>query len=377
MPPSKLSYPKMSVLHREFSSMVVVDRHQKSLEQRRILEGDNPFKVWREHFCEKKDDVAEFMGIDVLDYIDIEEGEVSPDVDDILGFCRYFNLHPYDLMNEDTPEPYYIEALLTIYNQPSLLKGGDVDPKTLARETLIVEASESFEALADKVKSLRMTYPREHAITIDCLEQALRMDGRLSVDPRDIFDQFKKIQDETEGEIFLLNQKANRLAEDRNRHSKQYHLFGRYLFTDEWPNIHKRLFKALDNNPIDDVMASYLSPKFLGMRAFPELASPLWINGRSWTWQEAQREQWKYAETTYLAMKDGNKVRQRLDVLAMQADLFEEWVDGNFELLAQYDNRQRILLHEDFAHLRKEYVPYTPPKRKPDAKLAKLFGLKP
>jgi hypothetical protein len=349
-------------IHKEFGLLVEVDTYAQPLEKRRLLSGDNPFKVWREFFCEQKHEVAEVLGLEDLDYILIEEGEVDADADDIIKFCCHFDIHPVDMTVLSPLDNNVLDALLMVYDNPSLLGKTQSHSKTVS---LLREAAceMPFDELKRQCLELKKTNSLTASLVIEFIETALYLDGRMSVRPMDIFDQASVFNEVHSDDVLAEQFKHRKFITQWRAHSKKYNLFGLYLFRDDWSEMNQRLFASMNKNGLDNTMAAYLNdPSFIGRKGFPELTASLFIEKKGWSWRSAQREHWKHAELTYLSSYERNQAKFRSDQLETQVDFFDKWIDENFDFLHAYDNRQLILGNSDFSDMRKDFTPKEMPR---------------
>lgn len=353
----------------QFAGMVD-NFHAKILpHEQAIAQGANPFRAWREHSCEIKEEVAEALDLDIHEYLEIEDDVHAANCLDIIRFCRYFRLHPYDLMGS-TEEPMttgILDAMLAVYDKPGLLPHKALGARDMARQLLLEEASTAYLSLQKTGIAMRREYPRHQGLTIEFIDALLARDGQLSVNRNDL-----SIKEQ--GDCFWENaddeRNAARLWRDHytaewNRHGRKYHEFGRYLFRDGWTDINQSLRTTFRFAGLDNMMELYLSdPQFIGRRDWPDLAAPLFIARKAYSWREGQIEHGMHAELMFLAFEEKQRLGKRFETLEFQCNLFDEWMDRHENMLWRFENRQMILRHPDFAYLadtsRKKQITYQP-----------------
>jgi transcriptional regulator with XRE-family HTH domain len=353
----------------DFAILVEATKHNHKHQHahKRILSGQNVFQVWREHFGENIYDVAEFMNVSDAYYVEIEQGEIEPDKEDIIAFCRYFALHPYDLTRENSVMSHaLIEALLEVYDKPYLIAANTLRAKDLAYQLLLDElGASSRQDLERQYINLSNKYLHSQGLTIAIIKKAIQSDGTLDVSVLDIFDQVYSILEAAEDRLQSVRRDYNYYDDDWRKHSREYHTFGIYLYHDDRGWIGEKLFKDMRQRDPYDVMNDYLNdPSYIGLKGFPELTAPIFLNGRTYSWRQAQQEHAKYAELTFLASRERNKCKAELDRLSIQYDMFTEWVEYNADILTQYDTRQRILKHSDFKKYANPYQDSKPSNQK-------------
>lgn len=367
-------FEKPDVLKAQFSAMVETLRAKTLPHERAIAEGENPFKIWREHKGGIKDDVAETLGLDLLDYLDIEDDVHVATSQDIIKFCQHFSLHPYDLMGDanDAMSDGMVDALLAVYDNPKLLPHKRVGTQDLARQLLTDEASTAYYNLEKTRDAMQRHYPRHQGLTIAFISGVLEKDGDLNIT-------YETLSLKEHGEWFWQmaddERHSARVMQDHftrewNRHGKNYNLFGRYLFREGWGDISKSLSLTFRFAGIDNAMELYMNdPQFIGRKSWPDLAVPLFINQQSYTWRQAHFKHWQYAEPMFLAFEEKQKYARQVSTLDFQCNLFDEWLGRHENMLWRFENRQKIIKHPDFAYLKdtspKKMLEYHPDKPKP------------
>lgn len=356
-------------LRNEFAAMVDTFRAKSLPHEEDIAKGKNPFKAWREHNLEVKDEIAEVLGLDIYDYLELEDDFHAATSDDILKFCRHFRIHPYELMG-DAQDPMTIgllDAMIAVYDKPSILPLKSLSAKDLARQLITEEASTGYKSLESMRDALFRDYPLKQGLTIEFINAAFEKDGQLifNEDTLNIEEQAECFWQEADDERHATRLKLNRYENEWNKSGREYHKFGRYLFRDGWPDISKSLRLTFRFAGIDNLAELYTqNPQFIGRDSWPDLAVPLFIDKKGYTWREAQLEHWKHAELMFLAFEEKQRSDKKLDVLEFQCNLFDEWIGAHEKLLWRFENRQKILQHPDFKYLKdtspKKLLEYRP-----------------
>lgn len=364
-------------LRDQFSSMVTVDSYQQSLEERRILSGENPFKVWREHFCARKEDVADFMDVDIVYYTQIEAGEDDPNADDILSFCRYFGLHPFDLMDDRPASAAMIEALLCVHDNPDLLSPRCQSSNDKAAHILIEESRQGYNDFFRMREKFAATYPVQQSLTIAFLDKAMALDGRLDLRSLDLFDQAYMFWQMEEDCLDYSRVKSKSYYQDHLAHHKVFNNFGNMLHRGDWVRVCKKLESTIKKTSLDEALEIYRTdPSFIGRKSFPELPYPMLIGGKAYTWDQAHKTHIILTELRHLAYEEYLRHHAFIKKTEQPLELFDEWISSQYEIIARFENRQKILQHPDFRHLADD-VPRGPSLPAPHIadKWVRMFGL--
>lgn len=341
-----------SLLRSSFGRALEVYEYKNSIEAKRICAGDSPFAVWREERGLGKEAVADFLDLDIVDYIEIENDPFSATQEDVLGFCEMLRIHPYDLVGDDALIPAIRDALLAIHDDPYLVLPSRKRPDDLAFQLLTDEAETAHRLLVAQENILSSSYPDHHGLTLNFLRTLLRTDGDFPLGPLDIFDYAGEVHKIAEDEQRGYDIRSQRYTSDWKKHGKGYHLFGRYLFRDDWPEISKKLCALKDATSIDNVISVYLTrPDFIGRNSFPEATATIFLEEKAYSWRGAQQRHADYVETLFMAYDLKEEMNDKAESLDYQCNLFQEWVVANGDILSRYENRQHILRHSDFAHL--------------------------
>lgn len=365
---------RQSDVRQEFASMVECDSYILPPEERRILQGENPFKVWREHACMSKHAVAELMGLDELDYIGLEESEFDPTTEEVISFCQAVGVHPTSMISNDPWLLAVVGAMLHAHDHPRTYSLVSQTTTALVDGDIIAEAKRGYDDVYAAFCSLSISYPQCHALTLEFLEKILKADGHWEYAEDSIFDIAKSFKAQAMTERNDAQTSYARYSEQWHAHSRIYHRFGLYLYHDDRSHVTERLFDDMKKRDVYEVMADYLKdPQYIGMRYFPELTSPILLDGRTYTWRQAQREHAKYAEVIFLASRERNLLKTHIDSLGQQCDIFEQWINSNYQRLERFENRQFILKHDDFKDLVKTFRPYAPNTRSLSPELIKMF----
>lgn len=349
-------------LRREFAAMCPVDNHMLSLEEIRIQNNENPFKVWREYSGHTKDDIADAMKMSILDYILLEEGEIDADADEIVNFCYLIGIHPHQLADDSPYEAAMIDALLMVHDTPALLSSKSRMPIDMAEQILMGEVYAGYDELQKQRKNLD-TYKEFHALTIAFIDYLFENDGKLLFDEENIFDYARAFLDDADAELEKVNEQIDFYSDEYKEHSKFYNFFGSRLHRGDWMHVAKKIQKTIDDKSFHEASSIYLNnPSFIGRNNFPELTSPIQaktIAGetKTFSWRAAQRKLMQHIQTRYLAKKEKNKLKEEESRINYNLKFFKEWILSSHDLLAKVENRQIILQHPAFQKFAKRPQP--------------------
>lgn len=329
-----------------------------TIQDKRISDGESFFKVWREHFKKTQKEMAKAIGVHIDTYRMFEENEedVRPDIQDVLNFCRYLDLHPDDLSGCKPPHLEVIGALIAVYDDPSLLSSGVKNSPDLAYQVLCGCASDrSFKEL----NQMRVAFERENlpeqAMIVRFLNELLARDGRLSVSPKTLFKQAEDAVDLSDQEQERLESIRERFSEEHEKTYSSLSFFSQLLYPYNSEDVEARLLGLLEFLYVENAAKRYFEdPEFIGMKEFPDQEDYAYVGDRSYSWRELQAQHFECAHLNILAWQEYCRLDEMLEQFEA-TNYFDTWVASFWEVLARYENRQAILQHPDFSHLKRDY----------------------